>query len=142
MHDTLALCAERFRSRGVELRIDQLVDDPLECRSVQISQVLLNLLNNSYDAVQGEPGAWVAIAVAREGSDALFSVTDSGPGIPEAVAARMLEPFFTTKDVGEGTGLGLSIAKGIVEDHGGHLKFDTNTPTTRFYFRIPLRQRP
>lgn len=139
--DTLELCREKFRSQGVDLRLPpQLPTAPLQCRAVQISQVLLNLLSNAYDAVHEREGGWVEIDARVEGTEVVLSVTDSGTGIAPEVANRVLDPFFTTKDVGEGTGLGLSIAKGIIEDHRGRLEYVANSPSTRFQFRLPLQQ--
>jgi PAS domain S-box-containing protein len=139
--DTLELCTERFSSHGIELRVKPAFKERADCRAVQISQVLLNLLNNAFDAVKDKNNPWVELEVTDEGEDLLFSVTDSGTGIRPEVAAKIMDPFFTTKEVGEGTGLGLSIAKGIVEDHGGTLQLDQDSPHTRFCFRLPKRRR-
>ena len=59
-------------------------------------------------------------------------VSDSGPGVPVALRPMIMEPFFTTKEVGKGTGLGLSVSKGIAEAHGGHLDHDETAPHTQF----------
>ena len=67
-------------------------------------------------------------------------VTDSGRGIAEDVANKMMQPFFTTKELGKGTGLGLSIALGIVEEHQGTLHLDQNHAHTRFVIELPTRQ--
>ena len=64
-------------------------------------------------------------------------ITDSGTGIPETVAARMMSPFFTTKEVGRGTGLGLSISARIVDAHDGTLTLDRGSRNTRFVIRLP-----
>jgi len=140
LSDTLELCQERFISEGVELKIGPTPSRPVECRAVQISQVLLNLLSNALDATKKLPGAWVEIKFDESETGVLFSVTDCGQGIPQQVVQRMMEPFFSTKEVGEGTGLGLSIAKGIIEDHGGHLKYIENTEHTRFEFQLPYHR--
>ncbi len=71
------------------------------------------------------------------GSDVEFSVTDSGPGVPKQIAAKLMQPFFTTKECGKGTGLGLYISKSIIEFHSGKFFLDKEMPT-RFGFRIPL----
>ena len=65
-------------------------------------------------------------------------MTDTGPGIPSALAGRIFEPFFTTKGVGEGTGLGLSISMGIAEAHGGTLILETTTTGASFTLKLPL----
>lgn len=140
VNDTLELCRERFRSLQIELRVPKIPNRPVDCRGVQISQVFLNLLSNSLDAVRTQANAWVELKVEEEENGLLFSVTDSGAGISPKISARMMEPFFTTKEVGEGTGLGLSIAKGILEDHGSSLEFDATSSNTRFFFRLPYFQ--
>lgn len=136
--DTLELCRERFKHHEIELRTGTVCDEEVECRSVQISQVLLNLLNNALDAVKGTPNAWVEISSDASDGDILFRVCDSGPGIPAEIAERMMEPFFTTKEIGQGTGLGLSIAHGIAREHRGRLEYDNATGHTRFTLTIPI----
>lgn len=147
--DTLELCRNRFRHQQVTLnvRVNGRDGGPavnsdlnLECRPVQISQVLLNLLSNAFDAVQPLADRWVRIDVDERGDMIEISVTDSGRGIPSSVAHKIMQPFFTTKEVGVGTGLGLSISRGIVSDHGGQLELDRASEHTRFVIRLPRRQ--
>jgi len=84
----------------------------------QIHQVLLNLMLNAIQAVDG-PGT-VTVSVEQRGNLAAVAVEDTGPGIPAETLNNIFRPFFTTK--GHGTGLGLSLAKRIVEDHGGRIE--------------------
>lgn len=138
--DTLALCRERFAASGIPLEVSG-DDQPLtvECQRVQISQVLLNLLNNAFDAVQQLPDKWVQVRVSDEGAFINISVTDSGRGIPREIAEKAMQPFFTTKPVGKGTGLGLSISRGIAEAHHGQLRIDTRGPNTQIILTLPKR---
>ncbi|GAP38841.1 sensor histidine kinase [Piscinibacter sakaiensis] len=95
----------------------------------QLMQVVMNLVQNAYDATtapgpDGRPAAaapalW--ISGRRDGDGLALDFRDNGPGIPEAHLSRLFDPFFTTKPVGKGTGLGLSISYGIVQQHGGRL---------------------
>jgi len=101
--------------------------------------VLLNLLNNSFDSVQGLPSPWVEISIAEEGETVRLSVTDSGPGIPLESRERVMRPFYTTKPVGKGTGLGLSISRAIVEDHAGRLVIDDVGAQMRISLMLPRR---
>lgn len=98
-----------------------------------ISQVILNLINNSVDAISGldDKRIWIT---AENSSDGKLSVymNDSGPGIPEAFREKLFLPFHTTKEVGKGTGLGLSISKGIMEQMSGSLVYDDGYPNTCF----------
>ena len=109
---------------------------------MQLGQVLLNLLSNAHDAVQALSEKWVKVAVEDRGPDLLISVTDSGPGIPTEVADRLMEPFYTTKEVGKGTGLGLSISKGIIDAHQGKIELDRHSPNTRFNITLPKFRAP
>jgi signal transduction histidine kinase len=136
--DTIELCAERFRQHAISLEVADIPEDlRIACRGVQISQILLNLLSNAHDAVERRPAAWVRIAAQADGPrQVLISVTDSGPGVPPDLHARIMEPFFTTKELGKGTGLGLSVSKGIAEAHGGQLAYDGNSRHTRFVLTL------
>lgn len=134
---TLDLCSEKMKSRGVDLRVGEIEDHEILVRPTQISQIILNLLNNSLDAVQTSSEKWVEIRGGFDGKKYSVVVIDSGPRIPPAVADKMMQPFFTTKPVGFGTGLGLSISKGIIEEHGGKIYYDPENPETKFVVEIP-----
>jgi signal transduction histidine kinase len=139
--DTLDFCRRRFENHGVALTVETVgADVHVRCRRVQMGQVLLNLLNNAFDAVQDQPEKWVTIEVRSALTQFVIAVVDSGPGVPAALRDQIMLPFFTTKPVGRGTGLGLSIAKGIVEEHGGTLRLDVQAPHTRFVVSLPADQ--
>ncbi|MFI5413692.1 MAG: sensor histidine kinase, partial [Candidatus Lutacidiplasmatales archaeon] len=89
----------------------------------QVSQVITNLLNNAYDALDGE--GRIVVRLAADPGWVHLSVSDNGPGIPPEVRAHLFEPFFTTKPEGKGTGLGLAICHGIVESHGGTIEVES-----------------
>jgi C4-dicarboxylate-specific signal transduction histidine kinase len=137
--DTLELCQERMRKEGIDLRMTGIFQDwNIHARPSQISQVLLNLLNNSIDAIKTMTQPWIEISATRFKNDIQIRITDSGHGIPPHIANRMMEPFFTTKDVGRGTGLGLAISRGIIEDHRGRLFYDQDSSNTSFVIVLPL----
>jgi len=141
MDDTIEFCRERFRKHSIDLVIEDF--DPsltVECQPIQLSQVLLNLLINANDAVANLPEKWVRIGVSENKDAMVFRVTDSGSGIPDALRDKIMQPFFTTKEVGRGTGIGLSVSKGIVESHQGELRLDESSPNTSFVVELPLRQ--
>ncbi|MBL8475952.1 MAG: PAS domain-containing protein [Methyloversatilis sp.] len=88
----------------------------------QLQQVVMNLLQNAYDAAGADDSvAELTLSCTNEGDRVRMRLRDNGPGIPDEYLSRIFEPFFTTKPVGKGTGLGLSISYGIVEQHGGVL---------------------
>ena len=138
--ETLDLCSERLKANGIKLTIDPIPQLCIYCRPSQISQVFFNLLNNSSDAMAPLKTKSIEITFKIREPDRLFiSVTDSGPGIPPEIALRIMDPFFTTKRVGEGTGLGLSIAKGIIESHEGSIWLDEKSAKTRFVIELPIK---
>lgn len=122
---------------GVQVEAEYGALPRIQCQPGQINQVLHNLLQNALDAV-GEQGRIAVRTMAVEGAVEV-TVTDSGPGVPEAVRARLFEPFFTTKDVGKGMGLGLATCYQIVQHHGGIIELDAaHAPGARFVLRLPL----
>lgn len=133
---TLELCQERFRDHGIEIR--QYINPEVEihCREIQIVQVLVNLLNNSLDAVSDLPLKWIEISAGDLGGMVMIRVTDSGAGISQDVVDQIMLPFFTTKEVGKGTGLGLSISKGIIEAHEGKFYYELNEGHTSFVLEL------
>jgi two-component system NtrC family sensor kinase len=93
--------------------------DSVECFPGLLNQALMNLISNGIDAIEGE--GTIAINTGADADGYVITVSDTGHGIPQHLLERVLDPFFTTRPVGEGTGLGLSITYSIVQRHGGTL---------------------
>ena len=114
---------QKGRSAPVDLRWQPGESCTVMGSAGQLQQVMMNLLQNAFDAIgsggAATPCVWVGLAV--DAGRVCVSVRDNGPGIPPEHLLRIFDPFFTTKPVGKGTGLGLSISYGIVERHGGRL---------------------
>lgn len=137
--DATNICRVKFASRGIQF----IVEIPPEaiciaCRPTEIGQIVINLLNNAFDAVKDLPSPWIKVEVYEQNKLAHIVVTDSGPGIPKEIQSRISEPFFTTKAYGQGTGLGLSISLAIASEHGGHLFLDDKSTHTRFVAEFPV----
>ncbi|WP_341319236.1 histidine kinase [Paraburkholderia sp. IMGN_8] len=92
---------------------------PVECMPSQVNQVLMNLLVNAAQAIP-ERGI-ITISTRRDGDGVSIAIADTGVGMAADVQAKIFDPFYTTKPVGQGTGLGLSVSYGIVEKHGGRI---------------------
>lgn len=143
IQDTLAFCREKFVKDSVEFELvmdDAINATEIECRPVEVSQVILNLLNNACDAVAtnaNEKKKWVRLSVRNDNDVVQMTVTDSGPGVPRDLQDKIMQPFFTTKSIGKGTGLGLSISKGIMDEHGGSLYYDPKARHTSFTIVLP-----
>lgn len=140
LEDVFALCAQKFKFHGVDLRINigaGREDYKIFCDRLQFSQVLLNLLNNAYDATEGQAERWIDVKFMESSYHDILTITDSGKGIPKDIATKIFNPFFTTKDVGKGTGLGLSISKSIMEKHGGSIELLFDSENTCFVLKLP-----
>ncbi len=97
----------------------------------------MNLINNASDAIENLPEKWIEIACYNIDSFLYITITDSGTGIPKHIQEKMMNPFFTSKEIGKGTGLGLSISMGIIKDHHGELFYVTEAKNTQFCIKIP-----
>ena len=129
----------KCRKAGIQLKLETVGVQDVCADRRQIEQVLINLIDNAYEAIvrKGEAGV-ITISVQKEGGQAVINVQDTGVGIVKENQARIFDPFFTTISP-RGTGLGLSVTYGIVEKHGGRIDFDSETgkgSTFRIY--LPL----
>lgn len=137
--EVIEFCRTRYSQLSIDFDINGSAKDVLaKLRPLQISQVILNLIHNSFDAVQNLNEKWVKMDVTALNGFLTIRVTDSGSGITPQVAERMLDPFFTTKEVGKGQGLGLSVSKGIIENHEGTLTYDSFSKNTSFVINLPI----
>jgi signal transduction histidine kinase len=139
IEEVLDLSQDRMKRLGVEVRlqIDEAREAWVQDRGKQISQALLNLLNNAADAISNLPDPWISIKANIADSHVHILVEDCGEGIPERNRAMIFQPFFTTKSHGDGTGLGLSISRTLIENLGGELSYDERSVNTRFVLKIP-----
>jgi two-component system, NtrC family, sensor kinase len=128
VQEVLALREYYTRTRNVRVELDIAPDLPsLAVNEDEIKQILLNLFNNSSDALEGITGSkQISIRAYRNDSRAVIEVEDTGPGFGNL--SRALDPFYTTKPVGKGTGLGLSVCYGIVKERGGDLRIENVQP--------------
>ena len=137
VNETMELCEGHFNAKGIDIRtsIDSgliIFADP-----IQISQVLMNVLNNSYDAVLNGDEKWIDISAEETPSQIIIKVTDSGEKISKDVVNNIFNPFFTTKEIGKGTGLGLSISLGIMQSHNGNMIYNEKAKNTQFILTFP-----
>jgi len=140
IQNTVSLCLEKFKNNNISFRVDEIpVDANVYGNETLLGQVLLNLLNNAYDAVKLQASKWIEITtkINTHNNRVEILVRDSGQGVPIENHLKIMQPFFTTKEVGTGTGLGLSISLGIVREHGGDLFLDTNSHHTCFVISLP-----
>ncbi|WP_408096855.1 ATP-binding protein [Peredibacter sp. HCB2-198] len=134
----IEISRQRFRDENVELEIVPYdTTQKIVGQEIQLSQVLMNLINNAFDAaLSGQGRRWVKVELYQSEHYFDIRVQDSGNGVPREIREKIMEPFFTTKPINKGTGLGLSISKNIMEQHQGTLLLDENSPHTTFVMRI------
>lgn len=135
--DVLAFCGQRMKNHGINLRLYNIDEFKIIGNKVQLEQIFLNLLNNSFDAIEFLPDKWIEISAHDAGEKLQIYVKDSGTGIPREIADKIMEPFYSTKDAGKGTGLGLALARGIAEKHGGTLSYIPKASHTTFLLELP-----
>jgi two-component system C4-dicarboxylate transport sensor histidine kinase DctB len=122
--DAMALMEARFKKTGAQVTFER-PDAPIWVigGQLRLQQVIINLLNNALDAMEGQSDPALEVAIeAPEGGTVLIHVRDGGEGLDSEALAQLFDPFFTTKSPGKGLGLGLSISYNIVEDFGGRLR--------------------
>lgn len=134
VEEALTLCRARIRTHGVALEVDVATTTHIRGYAIELAQVLVNLLNNAFDAVRDTSAGWIRLTARETDTHVELRVADSGSGVPDDV--DVFRTFFTTKPVGIGTGLGLSISRSIIERHGGRLTLESHSPTT-FLVELP-----
>ena len=128
---------------GVRIEVDvpQGLELPVDAQRMQ--EVLINLLLNAAQAMEGKGEVRISAKVDEPAGMAVLRVSDTGKGIEPQYLGRVFDPFFSLKPVGEGTGLGLSIAFGIVGKHKGTLEVQSQSGQGAcFTVRLPLAERP
>jgi signal transduction histidine kinase len=139
IRDTLILLKHKLVNIQVVLDFE---DDlgTVEASGRDLNQVWTNLIDNAADAM-GENGTLTITAVKEPGA-IVISVADTGAGIPDAIADRIFDPFYTTKEPGKGTGLGLHTVHSILRRIGGDIDVDSSGSGTTFTVRLPTTREP
>ena len=147
--EAMELQSTRFADAGITVTIQLDLGIPLLfCIPTQVGQILTNLLNNAFDAITHaaaknaeQPGTeigWTSLTATRVDDDIRIDLCDSGPGVEDHFRAHLMEPFFTTKELGLGMGVGLSLSRAIAQNHGGTLTMLDGTPHTCFRLVLPI----
>ncbi|HLK57431.1 MAG TPA: PAS domain S-box protein [Chthonomonadaceae bacterium] len=122
----LVLIGEQLKAHGVTVDLALCAEPAVVCAdSNELEQVVLNLVINARDALEGHPDARITLRSRQTEGQVALEVCDNGPGVPQALVSRIFDPFFTTKEAGKGTGLGLSISHNILTRYGGTLEYRT-----------------
>lgn len=131
VEESVAVVGHTFRLERVMVRHHLTANLPLVVGDAEkLTQALVNLLNNAFDAIKTNGVILISTAYEAESDEVLISVADTGEGISPENMEKIFNPFFTTKGVGKGTGLGLSVTFGIVKDHGGRIEALSPLPSS------------
>jgi signal transduction histidine kinase len=141
------MVSEQFRNKMIELNID--IADPLPMaygNTYQFEQVILNLLNNSKDAIEEIESLngtsmekRISIKTYISEIHIIIEIQDNGAGIKPDELEKIMLPFYTTKEAGKGTGLGLSISFGIIKEMKGEISFQSELKRgTLVTIKIPV----
>jgi signal transduction histidine kinase len=133
IRDTLTMLQHKVRKNSITVHADLGSDLPLvNGFPGELTQVWTNIIDNALDAMKN--GGDLTVKTTAEDGFVVFTVVDSGPGIPKENLEKIFDPFFTTKDVGEGTGVGLDLVQKVIRQHGG--KIEVNSVPGRTEFRV------
>jgi C4-dicarboxylate-specific signal transduction histidine kinase len=138
LSEVLSLCYEKSISSGIKITVEnEIHQTAIQCLPTELGQVLINLLNNSFDAIADHEEKFIRIKLVKKNGSIVISIIDSGKGIPLDVERKMFDPFFTTKPVGKGVGIGMSISKKIIKIHQGTIKVDRKSANTKIDITLP-----
>ncbi|WP_426130091.1 sensor histidine kinase [Pararhizobium sp. PWRC1-1] len=136
--DTLEIVSARLKTADADLQIELAGNAGMvNAGSVRLQQVLVNIITNAADAIEGLADRRIHVLAERQNDKIILTIRDHGPGVPAAITERIFDPFYTTKGVGKGLGLGLSISYNIIKDFGGSLSVSDH-PEGGAVFRIEL----
>jgi two-component system, NtrC family, sensor kinase len=136
IEEVLSFFAQRMLTEGVELNFEGPDRVPAMASIVDMRHAIMNLLTNSMEALRKCSRKWINIELREEGEQVILSFSDAGPKLPRAMFSLILEPFYTTKEVGQGPGLGLSIVKGLAERNGGSFHYLAEAKNNLFEIRL------
>jgi signal transduction histidine kinase len=124
---------------GVEIIRHYETLSPFPCYPDDLNQVWINLIHNALQAMEYK--GTLTIDIVRKNGQAIVSITDTGPGIPDSIKTKIFEPFFTTKPPGEGSGLGLDIVQKIIDKHQGDITMESKPGKTTFRVLLPIARK-
>lgn len=138
IEESQELFTQKIKNKEIAFELQMEHEYFIKAKSLQLSQVIVNLINNSIDAIEELNEKWIKVKVEQKADSCIIQVVDSGLGIPKEIASKLMTPFYTTKGPGKGTGLGLSLSKKMIEEAKGKFYYDDSKPNTTFCIELPI----
>lgn len=132
IQESFDLIREKILKTHIQIKLEIPENIEIHFSRIQLGQILINLISNSFDAIKDEKDPWIKVNLEFKSNLLLIQFQDSGLGISKEIRDKMMQPFFTTKVVGKGTGLGLSINSSIAEKNNAHFYYDEKSKNTQF----------
>ncbi|MBT3236469.1 MAG: HAMP domain-containing histidine kinase [Bdellovibrionales bacterium] len=145
LNDAEFFCKNLFVEKKVPIQFPDILSHNIVVlgRSTSLSQVLLNLIKNSFDAIKDGPeDRWIKVQIEETAESVSIIIQDSGKGITPELHKQLFNPFFTTKVKGKGTGIGLSLSRQMIESQGGTLICDENQANSTFIITLKRTESP
>lgn len=140
VNDSIDLYKNKFSTTAHNIKIKNITTNiSIRCRPYQVSQVILNLLSNSHDAISNLDERWIKISYDENENSHLVSVTDSGTGLTTEEFDKLIKPFVSKKKLVTGSGIGLGVSHSIMKSHNGNLQLDSSEKNTKIMLVIPKK---
>jgi signal transduction histidine kinase len=141
IEDALTICEGKIKTQSVQIEYFGAKEIEAFVNPTQIFQIIVNLITNSIDAIEGLDNKWVQVHLEDKQDNIHIRVVDSGPGVAPELKKKIFQSFFTTKAAGKGTGLGLSLCHKILNEHNGNILIDDQSENTTFIASFPKKQK-
>ncbi|MEH0860999.1 ATP-binding protein [Halobacteriovorax sp. DPLXC-1] len=140
VQDCIAMVEQIYDHYGIEVTLENQVGDiKINGNPGKIQQVMMNLLSNAKDALEGSDNKEIKVTLSQSNEKVQIKVSDSGVGISDAIKRKVFEPYFTTKEFGKGSGLGLSLSFNFIKEHNGTISYDSEPGHgTTFNIELPV----
>ena len=139
--DLIRFSENRMNQKNIKFMLEcKVLGLKLYCQKTALSQVLINLINNSIDAIEQLEEKWINLKIEKNENTIRLAIIDSGKGIDLNIQGKIMSPFFTTKEVGKGTGIGLGICLSIIRNHQGKFFLEKNAINTTFIIELPSHE--
>lgn len=136
LSNTMEFFTSRAKEDGVFLDLKSDESHLVEARQTQVEQILMNLMQNAFEAAHNAEIKWISLKSYEEGDEVVIEVADSGEGIDKSLSDKIFDPFYTTRSSHGSIGLGLSVSKKLAESNGGRLYLDPTSTETKFILRL------